>query len=99
MTKRTALVTGGTRGIGAATSRLLAQAGADVCVGYRSRHNEAAAMRDELAALGVKHASLAADIGSELSHPEDPVSSWCRRTHTTVVPMPKAAIDEDHPVL
>ena len=59
-----ALVTGGTRGIGAATSRLLARAGADVCVGYRSRHTEAAAMRDELAALGVTNASLAADIGS-----------------------------------
>lgn len=59
-----ALVTGGTRGIGAATSRLLARAGADVCVGYRSRHNEAASMRDELTALGVKGASLAADIGS-----------------------------------
>lgn len=59
-----ALVTGGTRGIGAAVSRLLARAGADVCVGYRSRHGEAAAMRDELTALGVKGASLAADIGS-----------------------------------
>ena len=59
-----ALVTGGTRGIGAAVARLLARAGADVCVGYRTRHNEAAAMRDELTALGVKGASLAADIGS-----------------------------------
>jgi len=59
-----ALVTGGTRGIGAAVARLLAKAGADVCVGYRSRHVEAAAMRDELTALGVKGASLAADIGS-----------------------------------
>ena len=59
-----ALVTGGTRGIGAAVAQLLARAGSDVCVGYRTRHNEAAAMRDELAALGVKGASLAADIGS-----------------------------------
>jgi 3-oxoacyl-[acyl-carrier protein] reductase len=61
---RRALVTGGTRGIGAATARLLARVGADVCVGYRSRHAEAAKMRDELAAFGVRHASLAADIGS-----------------------------------
>ncbi len=59
-----ALVTGGTRGIGAAVARLLARVGADVCVGYRSRHHEAAAIRDELTALGVKGASLAADIGS-----------------------------------
>ena len=61
---RRALVTGGTRGIGAAVSRLLAHAGADVCVGYRSRHDEANAMRVELSKLGVKGASLAADIGS-----------------------------------
>ncbi|MEA3246303.1 MAG: SDR family oxidoreductase [Gemmatimonadota bacterium] len=59
-----AVVTGGTRGIGAAVARLLARAGADVCVGYRSRHAEAAAMRDELTALGVTGASLAADIGT-----------------------------------
>lgn len=61
---RRALVTGGTRGIGAATARLLARCGAGVCVGYRSRHADAAAMRDELAAMGVRHASFAADLGS-----------------------------------
>ena len=38
--------------------------GADVCVGYRSRHNDAAVMRDALTALGVKGSSLAVDIGS-----------------------------------
>lgn len=59
-----ALVTGGTRGIGAAVSRLLARCGADVCVGYRTRHADAAAMRDELEALGVKHASFQADLSS-----------------------------------
>jgi 3-oxoacyl-[acyl-carrier protein] reductase len=59
-----ALVTGGTRGIGAACAILLARAGADVCVGYRSRHEEAAKLRDELNALGVKGASLAADLGT-----------------------------------
>jgi 3-oxoacyl-[acyl-carrier protein] reductase len=59
-----ALVTGGTRGIGAACARLLARIGADVCVGYRSRHDEANAMRIELSKLGVKGASLSADLGS-----------------------------------
>jgi 3-oxoacyl-[acyl-carrier protein] reductase len=59
-----ALVTGGTRGIGAACARLLAKVGADVCVGYRSRHNEANAMRIEISKLGVKGASLAADLGT-----------------------------------
>lgn len=61
---RRALVTGGTRGIGAAVARLLARAGADVCVGYRTRHDEANAMRIELSKLGVTGASLAADVGS-----------------------------------
>jgi 3-oxoacyl-[acyl-carrier protein] reductase len=59
-----ALVTGGTRGIGAACSLLLAKAGADVCVGYRNRHEDAAKMRDQLKALGVKSASLSTDLGS-----------------------------------
>jgi 3-oxoacyl-[acyl-carrier protein] reductase len=59
-----ALVTGGTRGIGAACAVLLARAGADVCVGYRNRHEDAAKMREQLTALGVKGASLSADLGT-----------------------------------
>ena len=59
-----ALVTGGTRGIGAACSVLLARAGADVCVGYRNRHADAAKVREQLTALGVKSASLSADLGT-----------------------------------
>jgi 3-oxoacyl-[acyl-carrier protein] reductase len=59
-----ALVTGGTRGIGAACAVLLARAGADVCVGYKNRHEEANAMRIELSKLGVKGASLSADLGT-----------------------------------
>ncbi|MDZ7581623.1 MAG: SDR family NAD(P)-dependent oxidoreductase [Deltaproteobacteria bacterium] len=39
-----ALVTGGSRGIGGATARLLAQCGADVIVHYRSRRSEAESM-------------------------------------------------------
>jgi 3-oxoacyl-[acyl-carrier protein] reductase len=61
---KNALVTGGTRGIGAACSLLLAKVGANVCVGYRNRHDEANAMRIELSKLGVKGASLSADLGS-----------------------------------
>jgi len=59
-----ALVTGGTRGIGAAVARLLARCGADVCVGYRARHDEANAMRIELSRHGVKGASFAGDVGT-----------------------------------
>jgi len=45
---KTALVTGGSRGIGAAIARELAGAGASVVVGYRSGADEAAAIADEI---------------------------------------------------
>lgn len=61
---RRALVTGGSRGIGRATARLLARAGADVVVGYRSRHADALRVVEELKVLGVRAAAVAADIGS-----------------------------------
>lgn len=58
-----AVVTGGTRGIGAAVARLLAQCGADVCVGYRNRTAEAEAMVAELTAMGVRAVAHGADLG------------------------------------
>ena len=42
------LVTGGSRGIGAATARLFARAGAAVLIQYREREAEAEALVDEL---------------------------------------------------
>jgi 3-oxoacyl-[acyl-carrier protein] reductase len=59
-----ALVTGGSRGIGAATARLLAHAGADVMIGYRSRVDSADTVVRELLSLGVRAAAEAADISS-----------------------------------
>jgi len=45
------LVTGGSRGIGAATCRLFAKAGATVLIHYREREDEAARVLDELYAI------------------------------------------------
>lgn len=59
-----ALVTGGSRGVGRACALLLARAGADVAIGYRSRHDEAAAVVREIQSLGRRGASVAADIAS-----------------------------------
>jgi 3-oxoacyl-[acyl-carrier protein] reductase len=59
-----ALVTGGSRGIGAATARLLARAGADVMIGYRSRAADAGRVVAELSALGVAAAAHASDIAT-----------------------------------
>lgn len=58
-----AVVTGGSRGIGGACSELLAECGADVCVGYRSRSAEAEAMVATLAKKGVRAIAHAADLG------------------------------------
>jgi 3-oxoacyl-[acyl-carrier protein] reductase len=57
-----AVVTGGSRGIGGATSRMLAQCGADVVVHYRSRLAEAERMVQRLDALGVRAMALAAEL-------------------------------------
>jgi 3-oxoacyl-[acyl-carrier protein] reductase len=56
---KTALVTGGSRGIGAAIVRELAAAGADVVVGYRSGGEEAGAVAAEVGARAVQ-----ADVSS-----------------------------------
>lgn len=59
-----ALVTGGSRGIGAATARLLARAGANVMIGYRSRATDAGRVVAELSALGVSAAAHGSDIST-----------------------------------
>ncbi|MBA2626625.1 MAG: SDR family oxidoreductase [Gemmatimonadales bacterium] len=52
LTGRTALVTGGSRGVGRATARLLARAGADVALTYHTRADEADTVAREVRALG-----------------------------------------------
>jgi 3-oxoacyl-[acyl-carrier protein] reductase len=61
---RRALVTGGSRGIGAATALLLAECGADVGIGFLSREDEAAAIVKQVASRGVKAFAHAADIST-----------------------------------
>jgi 3-oxoacyl-[acyl-carrier protein] reductase len=58
---KAALVTGGSRGIGAATARSLAAAGADVAISYQSSSEKAEAVVGELKALGVRAAAFQAD--------------------------------------
>jgi 3-oxoacyl-[acyl-carrier protein] reductase len=59
-----ALVTGGSRGVGRATALLLARAGADVGIGFRSRADQAQQVVAELRALGVRAFAHGADLGT-----------------------------------
>lgn len=61
---RRALVTGGSRGIGAATARLLGENGARVVIGYRSRHAEAKVVASEIRRAGGEAHTIAADLSS-----------------------------------
>ena len=64
LTGRRALVTGGSRGIGAATATLLAECGADVGIGYRARREDAERVVAACRALGVRAFAAAGDIGT-----------------------------------
>jgi 3-oxoacyl-[acyl-carrier protein] reductase len=57
-----ALVTGGSRGVGRATARLLAQAGAHVGFSYYDRHDEARGLVAELEQQGVGAWAQAGDV-------------------------------------
>ncbi|WP_225785489.1 SDR family oxidoreductase [Xenophilus sp. Marseille-Q4582] len=58
----TVLITGGSRGIGAATVRLAAQAGHAVCFTYQSRAQAAQALVDEVRAAGGRAHALQAEV-------------------------------------
>ena len=57
-----ALVTGGSRGVGAATAMMLAEAGADVAITYRSRAKEAEAVVAAIRGRGVSAWAEALDL-------------------------------------
>jgi len=58
---KVALVTGGSRGIGAALAAALAARGADVAITYLSAHDKAAMVVERLAAQGVRARAFRAD--------------------------------------
>jgi acetoacetyl-CoA reductase/3-oxoacyl-[acyl-carrier protein] reductase len=73
---RVALVTGGTRGIGAAISRRLAAHGASVAASYGRDHDHARGLQAELAAAGTPVSIHVGDVGS---------ADECRRTVHDVI--------------
>jgi NAD(P)-dependent dehydrogenase (short-subunit alcohol dehydrogenase family) len=59
------VVTGGGRGIGAATARLAAQRGYAVCINYLDKPGRAAQVVDEIAAAGGKAIAVQADVAHD----------------------------------
>jgi len=59
------LVTGGSRGIGAATARLAASRGYDVCVNYRRNKDAASRVVSDVEAAGRRAVAVAADVSVE----------------------------------
>ena len=62
---RVVIVTGGSRGIGAATSLLLARQGYKVCINYRSQSEQAEALVADIVAQGGEAISCQADVSQE----------------------------------
>jgi NAD(P)-dependent dehydrogenase (short-subunit alcohol dehydrogenase family) len=60
---KAALITGGSRGIGAATVKMFAQAGADVVFGYHKDRDAAEQVAQEAAKHGTRIESFKADLG------------------------------------
>ena len=60
-----AVITGGSRGIGAATARLLARSGYDVAINYRSRQAAAEAVAAAALEQGVRALTVQGDVAKE----------------------------------
>ncbi|AJP58260.1 short-chain dehydrogenase [Pandoraea vervacti] len=61
MTRKIALITGGSRGLGRASALAVAQRGTDVILTYRSQRAEAEAVVAEITRMGAKAVALALD--------------------------------------
>src|SRR5438445_12074007 len=80
--KQVAVVTGGARGLGRATARLLAQRGAAVCVNYAVHAHAAEALVAEIASAGGRAIAVAADVADSAA-----VAAMIARTEAELGPV------------
>ena len=62
---KVAIITGGGRGIGAATAKLFAQNGYSICINYKSQAAPAQQLAKEISELGVQCITVQADVSDE----------------------------------
>jgi 3-oxoacyl-[acyl-carrier protein] reductase len=77
-----AVVTGGARGLGHATARLMAQRGAAVCVNYAAQADAAETLVAEIATAGGRAIAVAADVGESAA-----VEAMVARTEAELGPV------------
>ncbi len=103
-TGRVALVTGGSRGIGAAICHALAADGCAVAVNYRTRAHDARSVVDEIAAAGGRAVALPGDVSDAVAVHRlvaaatdalGPVTVLVNNAALTDSHKPWTAIDED----
>jgi enoyl-[acyl-carrier protein] reductase III len=95
---KTALVTGGARGIGRAIARKLAAAGCDVAINYYSSHAEAEELCGELRAQGRRAVAIQADVGAP-EGVDELFTAWGRDFDRLDILVSNAAIGVLRPVL
>ena len=93
---RVALVTGASRGIGAAIARELAAAGCHVLVNYRSDERGATEVKDSIVATGGQATLLPFDV-SDAAETTAALAFWCEGDRAIDVVVNNAGVVKDSP--